>query len=88
MIVLLQVAGAAGQASPLDKLPTFKELIPIYGPFLTVVLIAVVAMLCMQYRWFSRALKEKNEEIKRGAEREKELRNILLDILDEKVQQS
>ena len=87
MMTLLQVAGSPGQANILDKIPTFEALTTIYGPFLSLIIILVILILALQYHWFSRALKAKNEEIKRLVEREKELYIRLTNKLDNAVKQ-
>ena len=87
MMILLQVTGSPGQANILDKIPTFEALIQTYGPFLGLIIILVTIILVLQYHWFSRALKAKNEEIKRLVEREKELYIRLTNKLDNAVKQ-
>jgi ABC-type bacteriocin/lantibiotic exporter with double-glycine peptidase domain len=74
------------QADELTKrLPNFQELVTYYGPYLALLLIIIIAFLIMQYVWFSRVLKSKNQEISRLVTREKELNDRLLSMIDKKI---
>jgi ABC-type bacteriocin/lantibiotic exporter with double-glycine peptidase domain len=65
--------------------PTLSELIHYYGPYLGLVLSLVIVILILQFIWFKRTLKAKNEEIKRLADREQKLNDRYLFIIDEKI---
>ena len=74
------------QASSLtSSLPTFSEMVKYYGPYLGLVLTLIVVILILQFVWFGRILKAKNEEIKRLVEREQELNTRILHMLNEEI---
>ncbi len=68
-----------------DKIPTFSEIVKYYGPYLGLVLVLLVAILVLQFIWFSRLLNAKNDEIKRAVEREQELNDRILHMIDEEI---
>ena len=68
-----------------SRLPTFKELVSWYGPYLALVLGLVIAFLVMQFVWFSRLISAKNKEISRLVTREKELSDRVLHMIDKKI---
>jgi len=75
------------QVTLLGVFPTFIELTNTYGPFLGTVILLVVIILWLQHHWYSRALKAKNEEIKRLVEREKDLFARVTVLLDKAIEQ-
>ncbi len=66
-------------------LPTFAELVTYYGPYLALVIAIIIAFLIMQYIWFKRVIRAKDEEIKRLVTHEKELNKRILLMLDERI---
>ena len=81
MVIILLQAG-----SPmLSQLPTFSDMVKYYGPFLGLVLFLLMVMLWLQYHWFSRNIRYKDEEIKRLVDREQELHKRLMALVDEKL---
>lgn len=60
------------------RLPTLSEMIHYYGPYIGLVLSLIIVILILQFYWFNRTLKAKNEEIKRLVEREQKLNDRLL----------
>jgi hypothetical protein len=77
----------ADRLTLLGVFPTFIDLTNTYGPFLGTVILFVIIMLWMQHHWYSRALKAKNEEIKRLVEREKDLYVRTTVLLDKAIEQ-
>ncbi len=78
---LLQASHPVVQ-STIDRLPTFSDLIGTYGAYLTTIIAAAVAICCLQFWWFNRIMKAKDQQIKRMDEREQEIYNRLLQLLD------
>jgi hypothetical protein len=68
-----------------SRLPTLKELVNWYGPYLALVLGLAIAYLVMQYVWFSRIIIAKNKEISRLITREKDLNDRLFHLIDKKT---
>jgi ABC-type bacteriocin/lantibiotic exporter with double-glycine peptidase domain len=68
-----------------EWLPTFSEMIQYYGPYLGLVLSLIIATLILQFVWFQRILKAKNEEIKRLADREQKLNDRLIHMISEEI---
>lgn len=68
-----------------ERLPTFDEMINYYGPYLGLVLSLIILMLILQYIWFRRILKAKNEEIKRLAKNEEKLSDRILHMIDAEI---
>jgi hypothetical protein len=68
-----------------ERLPTLSEMVHYYGPYLGLVLSLVIVILILQFLWFSRALKAKNEEIKRLADREQKLNDRYLFMISEVI---
>jgi hypothetical protein len=56
-----------------------------YGPYLGLVLSLIIAILILQFVWFKKVLKSKNEEIQRLVEREKELSQRNLHMIDKEI---
>ena len=67
------------------RLPTFSEMIHYYGPFVGLVLSIIILILVLQYIWFKRVLKAKNEEIKRLVEREQKLNDRYLFMISKEI---
>jgi hypothetical protein len=67
------------------RLPTFSEMIHYYGPFVGLVLSIIIVILVLQYIWFKRVLKAKNEEIKRLVEREQKLNDRYLFMISQEI---
>jgi hypothetical protein len=65
--------------------PTLSEMIQYYGPYLGLVLSLVIAILILQFLWFNKVVKAKNEEIKRLADREQKLNDRYLFMIDEEI---
>jgi len=65
--------------------PTLSEMIQYYGPYLGLVLSLVIVILILQFLWFNKVLKAKNEEIKRLADREQKLNDRYLFMIDEEI---
>jgi len=68
-----------------ERLPTLSEMIHNFGPYLGLVLSLIILILILQFIWFNRILKAKNEEIKRLAEREQKLNDRLLYMINEEI---
>jgi ABC-type bacteriocin/lantibiotic exporter with double-glycine peptidase domain len=68
-----------------ERLPSFEQMIQYYGPYLSLVLLLIIAILILQFIWFNRVLKAKNQEIKRIADREQKLNDRLLHMIDEET---
>jgi hypothetical protein len=66
-----------------ERLPTLSEMIQYYGPYLGLVLSLVI--LILQFLWFNKVLKSKNEEIKRLADREQKLNDRYLFMISEEI---
>ncbi len=69
----------------LEKIPSFNEIIKVYGPYLGLLLILIVGILILQYRWFIKILKAKDEEIKRSTGREEALNKRVLHMIDKEI---
>ena len=82
MLFLLQ-AGKSISTAPLDRLPSFTDLISTYGAYLTTIIVAVVAIIWLQYSWFQKIIKSKDTQIQRMDEKEKELFDRLKEFLDQ-----
>jgi len=68
-----------------ERLPTFDEMINYYGPYLGLVLSLIILILILQFIWFRRVLKAKNEEIKRLAKNEEKLNDRILHMIDAEI---
>jgi len=68
-----------------ERLPTLSEMIQYYGPYLGLVFSIVTVILILQFLWFKRVLKTKNEEIKRLVDNVKELNDRYLHMIDEEI---
>jgi hypothetical protein len=67
------------------RLPTFSEMIEYYGPYVGLVLSLIIATLILQYIWFQKVIKSKNEEIKRLADREQKLNDRLIYMINKGI---
>lgn len=65
-----------------SRLPTFRELAEWYGPYLALVLRLVIALLVMQFVWFSRVIRAKNAEISRLIKKESDIYERLHHLID------
>jgi hypothetical protein len=68
-----------------ERLPTFSEMIQYYGPYVGLVPSLIIAILFLQYIWFQKTLRAKNEEIKRLADREQKLNDRLIHMINEEI---
>lgn len=68
-----------------ERLPTFDEIINYYGPYLGLVLSLIILLLILQFIWFRRILKAKNEEIKRLAKNQEKLNDRILHMIDAEI---
>lgn len=64
---------------------TFDEIIDAYGPYLGLILMLQVSFMIMQFRWFRRVVKVKDQEIERLVLREEEINKRLLFIIDHRI---
>jgi hypothetical protein len=64
---------------------TFDEIIDAYGPYLGLILMLQVSFMVMQFRWFRRVVKVKDQEIERLVLREEEINKRLLFVIDQKI---
>jgi hypothetical protein len=67
---------------------TFDEIIDAYGPYLGLILMLQVSFMVMQFRWFRRVVKVKDQEIERLVLREEEINKRLLFIIDQRINYS
>jgi hypothetical protein len=67
------------------RLPTLSEMIHYYGPYIGFVLSLIIVILILQFVWFNRLLKAKNEEIKRLVDREQKLNDRILFLISEEI---
>jgi hypothetical protein len=67
------------------RLPTLSEMVHYYGPYIGLVLSLVIVILILQFIWFKRVLKAKNEEIKRLADREQKLNDRFIFMIDQEI---
>lgn len=67
------------------SLPTFSEMIQYYGPYVGLVLFLIISTLVLQYIWFQKVIKAKNEEIKRLADREEKLNDRLIYMINNEI---
>jgi len=67
------------------RLPTFSEMIHYYGPYIGLVLSIVIAIVVLQYVWFKRLLKAKDEEIKRLVDREQKVTDRYLYLISKEI---
>jgi hypothetical protein len=67
------------------RLPTLSEMIHYYGPYIGLVLSLIIVILILQFYWFNRTLKAKNEEIKRLVEREQKLNDRVIFLISEEI---
>ena len=73
------------QADLAKQLPTFGEMVKYYGPYLGLVLSLIITILILQFVWFNRILKAKNEEISRIVQREDEMSKRVLHMISEEI---
>lgn len=76
---------AATDFDPLKDMPTFAELVTYYGPWLTLILILVIGMLFLQNHLLMKVVRAKDLEIKRITERETELNERILTMIDKEI---
>ena len=69
----------------LGSLPTFSDMIHYNGPYVGLVLSLIIATLILQYIWFQKVIKAKNEEIKRLANREEQLNDRVLYMISKEI---
>ena len=67
------------------RLPNFEELVYYYGPYLGLVLALVITLMIMQYVWFTKTLAARKDELERLIQKEKELYDRFLHIIDKKT---
>ena len=67
------------------RLPTLSEIFHYYGPYIGLVLTLVIATLILQFLWFRKVLKAKNEEIKRLVDREQKLSDRFIFMISEEI---
>jgi hypothetical protein len=67
---------------------TFDEIIDAYGPYLGLILMLQVSFMVMQFRWFRRVVKVKDQEIERLVLREEEINKRLIFIIDQRINYS
>lgn len=65
---------------------TFKEIVEAYGPYLGLILILLISFMVMQFRWFRRVIRVKDQEIERLILREEALNKRLMFLIDQKIQ--
>ncbi len=64
------------------NIPSFKDLVSNYGPWLGMILFLVFLLMICQGWWYNKILKSKDEEIKRSIAREEELHKRMYKLLD------
>lgn len=69
-----------------DKIPTFSDLVKYYGPYLGLIISLVIVILFLQYFWFKKLLQSKNKEIDRLVERDEQVQDRLMKIIDIKIE--
>lgn len=67
------------------NLPTFGEMIKYYGPYLGLVLSLIITILILQFVWFVKISKAKDEEVKRLIKREEDLNARILSMIDQEI---
>ncbi|MCU0432996.1 MAG: hypothetical protein MUC87_06045 [Bacteroidia bacterium] len=65
---------------------TFKEIVEAYGPYLGLILMLQISFMIMQFRWFRRVIRVKDQEIERLILREEAINKRLLFLIDQKIQ--
>jgi hypothetical protein len=65
---------------------TFKEIVEAYGPYLGLILMLQISFMVMQFRWFRRVIRVKDQEIERLIQREESLNKRLMFLIDQKIQ--
>ena len=73
------------QFDPVKQMPTFGQLVTIYGPWLGLIVALIIVILLLQYYWFRKLLSSKNEEIKRLVEMESELNKRVMTMIDQEI---
>jgi hypothetical protein len=73
------------QITSLHDLPTFKDMVTYYGPYLSLILILTVAICFVQKRGFNKIVKVKDEENKRLIEREQTLNDRIVFMIDKEI---
>lgn len=72
-------------STPMKQMPTFGQLITIYGPWLGLIVALIIVILILQHHWFKKLLSSKNEEIKRLVEMESELNKRIISMIDQEI---
>ena len=73
------------QADLVKRLPTFEEIVKYYGPYLGLIIALVIVILILQFVWFKRIVRAKDDEIKRLSEREQVLNDRILSLIDKEI---
>lgn len=68
--------------SPLADVPSWGELIRVYGPWLGLILFLVLSILGIQSFWYQKNLKKCEQEIDRLVEHNKELSDRFIQLID------
>jgi H+/gluconate symporter-like permease len=88
MVIFLQASSVKPSSLETDilkKLPSFAEMVSYYGPFLALVLVLIIVIVFLQYRWFNKMLKAKDEEIARLVKRESDVSGRLVKMIDKEI---
>ena len=67
------------------QLPSFKQLIDIYGPWLGLIVALLIVILILQYYWSRRVISAKNDEIKRLVTMEEDLHKRIMTMIDQEI---
>lgn len=67
------------------SLPTFKDLTEKFGPYLGLLIFFLFLILYLQWYWFNRTLKGKDEEIKRSVSRVSELEKLVNKMMNQEI---
>ena len=67
------------------RLPSFSEMIHYYGPYIGLVLSIIIAIVVLQFVWFKRVIKTKDEEIKRLVDREQKVTDRYLFLISKDI---
>jgi hypothetical protein len=73
------------QANLAKELPTFGEMVKYYGPYIGLVLSLIIIILILQSFWFSKLRRAKNKEIERLVQREQQLNERILHLIDKEI---
>ncbi len=64
---------------------TFPEMIHYYRPYIGLVLSIIIAIVVLQYMWYNKMLKAKNDEIKRLVDREQKLNDRYIFMISQEI---